>query len=182
MVKEIEIKAYVCNKCNTIYHHKDSAEYCCKEFFCNDCGKQCRKYFSICEKCLDKRRILKATKVDYKEYKEKMFYDYESDKYFSDIDYMYDYYEDYYSDEIEKGKSIEDCFPEYVFGCYFMPFNIDIELIIKDECTNHHKDIYDCLDTKDLIEYVNNWNEKHNKCGSYVIDHDIVIPVSTMIK
>jgi hypothetical protein len=66
---------YYCEKCRLVYKDKKLADECCVGKTCQ-CGKICKKYYTLCKDCLkiaenhrEKERFNKAEKIDIKDYK-----------------------------------------------------------------------------------------------------------------
>ena len=74
MAKKIQVNGYMCEKCGKIYAgggigtDEYLANMCCKQYYCEDCGKPTEKYNYVCPQCLEKRKFNKATKMSYSEY------------------------------------------------------------------------------------------------------------------
>lgn len=61
---------FFCGQCRLVYNEKVKAEKCCAPYKCEDCGKECQKYWTVCEYCRQAReqkreqeRFEKAEKV-----------------------------------------------------------------------------------------------------------------------
>lgn len=98
-VKETESR--VCAHCRIVHHDEKSARDCCRQPYCQRCGTEVQRHFSLCRHCIKDRRIQSATEVtDY----DGPVYDEASDVYYADLGAMFDALED------------EDL-PEYVYAC-----------------------------------------------------------------
>ena len=164
MSKEITLTGFMCDKCGKIFAtgNKQSDKYladnCCKQYYCEDCGKPLPKYQYVCDSCLDKRRFEKATKMSYSEYI----------KEYPDYPIYYD--EEFYwelEDFLDYCKSEDIPIPEFVYGTYKEPVEIDIESTIQE--TEENSDIEDFYfeNTQELIDFVNDWNKENGTACYY---------------
>lgn len=151
-----EVTVYQCEKCGEFYRVKYVADECCKEKLeystCNDCGTVINKNRSICTECWLKNKFEKGKKIKYSEYKEEYLYDESSEKYFSDLEELEEYY---YEIEINR--------PKWVFGCYGVPFQIDIDSALENASEEQYEDFdyeNESIDLKDLLDFVEEWNKK----------------------
>ncbi len=53
-----DVVAHFCGKCRIVKASLEDAEDCCKPKLC-DCGKEVRKYYSVCDVCLNISQIKK---------------------------------------------------------------------------------------------------------------------------
>lgn len=168
-MKEIQIKAYMCDKCGKIYTDKYLAEICCKQYYCEKCGKPTPKYSLECNECKEKRIYDNATKMTYEEYIKKYpgypIVDTDNGEFFWELeDYI-----DFINNETEPP------YPTYCFGTFKERLEIDIEDVINSTNTNADAED-DCglEPTKDLIDFIDNWN-KENGRDLYYCNQKIVI-------
>ncbi len=171
-MKEVQIKTYMCDNCGKIWTNKYLAEICCKQYYCEDCGKPTPKYAMRCEECQEKYIYNRATKMTYEEYIKK-YPDYpivdaiNGEFYWELEDYL-----DYISNETEPP------YPTYCFGAEKERLELDIENQIGD--INFNADVEDGYGlevTKDLIDFIDNWN-KENGRDIYYCDNKIVILIN----
>ena len=154
-----EIKAWKCEKCGKAYMYKSGADDCCKveiieTSHCEICGNEIEKYRTICDDCLSKRHYKDGTKIKYSEYDLDWLYDGNTDKYFSDIDALDDYYED---------ENLE--LPKWCYGCDEIPFAIDIDGALENASEEMYEDFEydnDADELGELIDFIKAWNEKQS--------------------
>ena len=103
--------------------------------------------------------------VNYIDYDEDYIYDNETDKYFSCVDVMDDYYKDN-----------NLVMPKYAYGVYFVPIKLDLDHILENACEEHHEDALYSLDcVGELREAINKFNEDNKTNGSYFEDINTVV-------
>ena len=166
-----EIKAWKCEKCGVAYMDKTVAENCCKEVeteipTCRVCGEKVDKHRTICDTCLSEERYLKGTKIKYSDYKLEWLSDHNTDRFFSNIDELNDYY-------LDEGLPL----PKWCYGCNEIPFTIDIDSALENASEEMYEDFEydnDAADIKELIDFINKWNEKQT-AKSYEISYKKII-------
>lgn len=170
-----EIMAFACEKCGKIYLQEYLADICCKQYHCEYCGKPTEKYRLACPECHEKNLFNKAKKMSYSEYirqfPDNMIWD--GDEYFSELEDMADSY-------ICNDKPV----PDYVWGTESYRVEIDIENVISqaEDDSNLEDFSFDTYgDTKDLIEFVNKWNER-NGTTAYAGEYHIAIVLTEQEK
>ena len=157
-MKEIQIKAYIYDKRRKIYTDKYLAEICCKQYYCEKCGKPTPKYSLECNECKEKRIYDNAIKMTYEEYIKKYpgypIFDTVNEKFYWELE---DYLDFIYNET-------EPPYPTYCFGAYKERLELDIENVIDDINTNADAED-DCgLEaTKDFIDFIDNWNKKNGR-------------------
>lgn len=156
---------YECEKCGCVYGDYDLAEECCSKRYC-DCGKEIDKYYTKCRICTERKRFKNANKVKLEDYKGEYLYDDPTNKYFSGIDELVEYYEDLGAKP-----------PKYAYGCTATKFSLDISDIVQNELNdNHYEDAYDNVeDEESLVKFVNEWTDKQNIVSYYQDTNTIVI-------
>lgn len=171
MARKVEVIGYMCEKCGKIYADQRTnmneylANICCKQYYCEDCGKPTEKYNYVCPECSEKRKFAKAKKMTYSEYI-KEFPDYPiyfNEDFFWDIE---DLREQQYADDLEM--------PEYVWGTVKERVEVNIESAIEDAEYNSNLEDFYFDDTKELIDFVKKWNQK-NGTDSFYQSYEIVI-------
>ena len=160
-----EIVVWECDTCHKQYPNQYLADICCKQYFCEDCGKPLPKYRLLCEECSNKRNYEKAKKMTYTQYIKKypnefLYFD---DQYFYDLPELQEYCHWNHKP-----------MPEYVYGTVDYRVEVDIESAIEqaEEDSNLEDFSFDNTDT--LIDFVNNWNKSNGTTG-HMVTNDIVI-------
>lgn len=103
--------------------------------------------------------------IKIKDYDVDMFYDENSDMYFSEVELMEEHYED---------KNLN--MPRYVYGCIFEPIKLDVDSILESACEEHHEDARDSLDSvSELREAIEKFNDDNKNNGSYFDDISLII-------
>lgn len=164
-VKTIQREAYQCTKCGKVYLDKQLAELCCKEYFCEKCGKKTYRYWLLCDECSEQKRFEKAEKISYKEYLSKYSWSwiYDGSDYYSDLEELQEMYE--YDDKK---------LPEYVYACDQERVELNIESDIEmTECDCGLED-FTFDNTEKLIKFVNEWN-KENGQDYYCYNDKLII-------
>lgn len=171
MAKKIQVDGYMCEKCGKIYvgggigTDEYLANMCCKQYYCEDCGKPTEKYNYVCPQCSEKRKFDKATKMSYSEYIKK-FPDYPiyfNENFYWELEDLKEY--QYYND-LEM--------PEYVWGTVKERVEVDIETAIENAEENSNLEDFYFDDTKELIDFVKKWNEE-NGTDAFYQSYDIVV-------
>lgn len=164
MAKKVQVDGYMCEKCGKVYAgggigtDEYLANMCCKQYYCEDCGKPTEKYNLVCPECSEKRKFDKAKKMSYDEYI-KQFPGYpiwHNDEYYWELEELKEYQ---YDSDLEM--------PEYVWGTKKERVEVNIESAIDDaECNSNLEDFY-FDDTKELIDFVKKWNEENGTDAFY---------------
>lgn len=162
-MKEIQIKAYQCEKCGKIYTDKYLAEICCKQYHCEDCGKETEKYRILCHECAEKRRYEKAEKMTYEEYIKK----YPDNPLFLDDEYYWEL-----EDLIDNFKEGEE--PKYCYGTTKERVEVNIDCAIQDAEEELPEDSY-FYNTQGLYDFVEKWNKVNGQDVFYENDKLIVL-------
>ena len=161
-IEEVNIKAYKCKQCGQVYINKTMAKLCHKKYYCENCGVETPRYMLLCAKCREKKLYEEATKMTYEEYTKKypgcMIY----------------YNNDYYADLEELLDSVEEV-PSYVFGTERERLELDIESEINCVEDNSNLEDFSFENTKELIDYVNKWNEQNGQDVYYVNEKVIIV-------
>lgn len=165
-----EIKVWQCEKCGVAYINKSHADDCCKEKLevprCRVCGIEINQNRTICFDCLEKERYEKGEKIKYSEYDLNWLYDERSERYFSDINDIKEHYEE-----------IDIKLPDWCYGCYEIPFFVDINQALESASEEMYED-FDCdnetVDIKELTDFIDDWNKKQT-AKSYYIDYNQII-------
>lgn len=158
---------YACSKCGAlnspgIYLAKEevahqaareAAESCysCREHnTCSDCGDQCSKHFTKCDKCRKASAFAKAEKVDA-----------------ASIGYCFGYDGTFY----QSVEGAEEAGEPWVFDSTFTPYRVDPDSVLENALADHHEDasVDDLNGVKDLVAAINTFNEAQNS-GSYFED------------
>lgn len=106
--------------------------------------------------------------ISYKDYKDKVLYDPETDEVFSDINAMEFYYEDCGDEEM----------PRYAYGCEFIPVQADVGWILDCIGDEHAEGVRDSIVGIDkLKEAINEFNKANEEAmvGSYYEDLGTII-------
>lgn len=108
--------------------------------------------------------------INYKDCKCEMIYDEATEEYFYDIGELQDYY-DNNTDSLP--------YPQYVYGTYFEPVQLNLDYILENACEEHAEDIINCLNgVEELREAINRFNEANKKTGSYYEDFKTVVKLN----
>lgn len=103
--------------------------------------------------------------INYKNYEEAYLFDEKSDKYFTCIDTMEDYYKD---------NNLE--MPRYAYGCSFEPVKLDTYDILEQATEEHAEDMMNMVDgVTELKEAIEKFNEVNKNNGSYFMDCNTII-------
>lgn len=154
-----------CNRCGEIMN---------RSLLIHDCDIQ-RKIRREKQEAEERERIAGlpwATKeqIDVQE----MFYSDDfpyNDGYFSDFDEFFEAWDDMHE---ENG-----CRPEFCFGTKPIPFHLNMQEIVENECENLYEDAYEyCRNVDELQKMVNEWAEKNGPGSAYTkhLDFKIRIP------
>lgn len=156
-MKVVNLKGYMCDKCGKIYTDKYIAEICCKQYYCEDCGKPTPKYIMRCDECKEKYIYNRATKMTYEEYIKK-YPDYPVWG-IEDTGECYWELEDYIEHIVNE---TEPPYPIYCFGSTKERLEIDIENVIED-INIDMEDGCGIEPDKELRDFINKWNEKNGR-------------------
>lgn len=174
MAKKVQVTGYMCEKCGKIYAgggigtDEYLANMCCKQYYCEDCGKPTEKYNYVCPECSEKRKFIKAKKMSYAKYI-KEFPDYPiyfNEQFFWELDEL--------KDQIECN---DQEMPEYVWGTIKERVEVDIVTAIEDAEDNSNLEEFYFENTKELIDFVKEWN-KENGTDAYYQTYNIAIVLS----
>lgn len=160
----IESKIYICLICKKFSYDKNIAKKCCEIKYCG-CGEKLTVYSTRCIKCTEKLRDEEANKIDYSDYTGTMFYDKNSDSYFSDREEMLDYYT---SEDITN-------IPFFVYACHEIYFKVNIDNAIESACDKMHYEFDEIKDEQELIDFVREWNENQTGISYYPDYKNIVV-------
>lgn len=166
-VKQVEL--YACGKCGKCYQDIKFAEDCCKPYHCEICGIETKRYILKCETCAENARFEKANKVLPSEYKGYL-YDDRFEMYTDNIDEILERYWD-------EGEDL----PNYVYGTTETRFHVDIDSAIERAEEDMYEDFNDIVDYKELIEFMEKWNEKQTG-ATYYQDTKTVVLVPEELK
>jgi len=168
-MEKVTIEVYKCDTCGNLYYNESSAIECCKINKCTLCGKEISKHKSICDECVKKEQIENATKYTYKEYKEKYpnNYIYYNENYYNDLEDLLEFNE---KDKLENP----------IYGTYEEIIRIDIKEVINDAEYNSDVEDFQFNNTKELIDFVEEWN-KENSRPVYYVNKNIIIDISEEI-
>ena len=164
-MREIKgVTLYQCEKCNQYYWTKQSAEKCCPTRYCEDCGKELTNYFSVCEKCHEKRIYDRAEKLTYEEYVKKypnnmLYY---NEKYYGDLEELLDSF-------------IDEEIPKYCYGTTAEKIEIDIDYAIENAEEDMEDSFFDREGLEELRKYVEEWNKKYGYNSFWENEKVIVI-------
>lgn len=166
-MKIVDLKGYMCDKCGKIYADKYMAEICCKQYYCEDCGKPTPKCIIRCDECQEKYIYNKAIKMTYEEYIKEYpgypIWDIDRDECYWEL-------EDYIEHIIDK---TEPLYPTYCFGATKERLEIDIENVI-DDINIDIEDGCGIEPDKELINFIDKWN-KENGRDIYYCNTNIII-------
>lgn len=131
---------YACPKCGSLSSPRiymapedrahaaaiDMAERCCAPRFCEDCGGEVPKHWTVCPPCREKRMLRKAERVEW------------------DGDCV-----------VAEGETFAEAPSElvgaaYCHPCKFEPFTLDLEDLIQAAAENHHDDIHAAIQCDEL--------------------------------
>lgn len=157
--------AYACNTCGRCYFHRDSAESCCKAFFCKVCGIKTQKHLEFCRKHFELEVLKTAPKVEATTYTGHVYAEGIGEEYFENLDELLEYCD------------CEDVpVPAYVYTCIAEKWQgVDSHWAIADLDENHYDDAYeDIVDYKELVKFLEDWNAKQT-IVSYSPDTSIIV-------
>lgn len=174
----VEIKAYKCSKCGKGYTDKSVADKCCSPKYCEDCGKELpyKWYRTICSSCSDKREYDKATKISYNDYIVQHKDDYYTlcigDKFYADIDDLFDSLDE---DEFEE--------IEYCNGIYKDRMELDYESIIDEMIEESDMDEFEVSKSgyDELEQFLIGWNKKYGE-DRYSCDDKVIVLIDKSLK
>ncbi len=175
-MEKVTIEAYKCEKCGGLFYSENSAINCCKSSNCKSCGKEISQYRNECDECLEKQKFESAKKYTYEQYVKEFpdNYIYYNDKYYPNMDELLD---DIYYNSV--GDKIE--FPEYVYGTNEFIIDIDIENVICNAEDDSDVEDFEFNNTKELIDFVNEWNER-NSSKAYAMTYKTIVYVPEDMK
>lgn len=166
-VKNVQVQAYQCGKCNKIYNNQYSAEYCCFIYHCDICNKELDNYHTRCKECREKVNFEKAEKIP--------LYNY-SGHYYSDY---YGYNKGFFkniNDLIEYCEDENIVIPKYVWACDELPVTINADDILYHACQEAYEGAIDNLKMVDeLNQFCNEFNEANNHIITYYANYEIAI-------
>lgn len=167
-----EIVVYECEKCGKQYSNEYVADICCKQYYCEDCGKPTEKYCLVCPECHEKRVYNKAKKMSYIDYikkypKNMIWY---NDEYYSELEDLIDYLE-------SQGLPI----PDYVFGTSEYRVEVDIVNAIDQAEQDCGLEDFYFDNTEELIDFTDKWN-KENGTNAFMVTEDIIIVLTEQEK
>lgn len=171
MSKKVTLEGYICEKCGKVYAgngngtDKYLADTCCKQYYCEDCGKPTEKYWLVCEKCAEKRKFKKAKKMSYSEYEEQF------------PDYPIYYNEDFFweiEDLEEKQQSLGLEMPKYVWGTIKERVEVNIQQALEDAEENSNLEDFYFENKQELIDFVEKWN-KDNGTDAFYQSYNIAV-------
>jgi len=176
---EQQPRLYACDKCGSvqspaIYLARDevrhqtareAAENCynCREHnTCSDCGEQCSKHFTKCDKCRRTSAFDRAEKVDA-----------------ATVEHCFGYNGGFYQ-EVEEAV---DAGEPWVFDATFTPFRIDPDNIIDNILDDHHEDasVDDLKGVDALLAAIGAFN-KAQTSGSYFPDNKRIAVLDAALK
>lgn len=168
-MKVVDLRGYMCDKCGKIYTNRDMAEICCKQYYCEECGKPTPKYIMRCDECQEKYIYNRAKKMTYEEYIKEYpgypIWDIEEDNCYWELE---DYIDTIYNEK-------EPPYPTYCFGAMKERLEIDLESVIYDINEGLDCDCCNGLEAdKKLVEFIDKWN-KENGRDTYYCNNKIVI-------
>lgn len=132
---------------------REAAENCysCREHnTCTDCGEQCSKHYTKCDKCRKTSAFAKAEKIDV-----------------ATVDHCFGYGGDFYCEVEEAEKAGEP----WVFASTFTPYQIDPNSVLENVLDNHHEDasVDDLNGVRALVDAIQAFNEAQTS-GTYFED------------
>lgn len=152
MMNSTKIVAYECGVCKKAYFDKRTTENCCKPYHCEDCGVETRRYWTVCDSCITKRKyekVEKLTKWDGWVYWEGHGC---NDGYFSSLDELLEYC---YDNEIDQ--------PKWVFVCKKKDHKLNLSHAIDDMLDDAYDGAADRLvDVGELEDFIDRWNDKQD--------------------
>jgi len=162
MAKEVQIKAYKCEKCGKIWGGKYVAKTCCKEYHCDTCGVKTRQYWTRCNRCSEKNDFDKAKKITEKEWANG---DYPSGVFFED---------GYYWDIADVVDEYPDA--EYVYALIPLTLAIDSDLLTNfEEDASLDEIVFEDEAYKMFDEFCKEFNKKHSVDYFMQDDNTIVL-------
>jgi hypothetical protein len=141
-----KLEGWCCKKCNRFYYEReDLARYCCATIMvCGKCGKDNNnKTYTICEECRKKNEEESWLKKEGEWDGESMLYSDSSDRYFNNLDEVYDYSE-------EESIPIDEM---KILLCKQEKISL---FSIEDYLCDYLPEDYD-LDCKEIDDVVNRW-------------------------
>ena len=163
---------WACGTCKRATDTRESAVECCAPNICDACGNVFGGFYCIpcsIQRGFDKDKQVydNAKKVPYASYGGGMLYCDHCEKYFSDVDELFDDHDD-----------VEEL-PTYAWGTEEMTFSINAEEMVADtlERLEFHDDAIDNVSAdalKELQVFLDAWAAKQ-KLTSYLVDFGVVV-------
>jgi hypothetical protein len=151
------IIAYACSECGRVFNTKNLAEICCEPAIC-ECGRTCRKPWTACDTCLEKKRQDKerqkfeaAEKLPWEKYDGPVYF---NDEYYSDVEEMAD---------CLACAGIE--LPKYVWACRKFGLTLNaVDIISRElESQEFYEDAFEhVVAISQLQEAIDEWSEKQS--------------------
>lgn len=148
---------YVCETCQQAYDYEDGAVRCCT---CHRCHTPSKGLCDICKKEYERlgeeRRVQNSKLVSYGLYDEEKLYDLERDRFFSDLEELYDFYEE-----------LQVPLPLYVYGVVPKELALDAGEILHDFFEGFDDDSLRDDAENSLQPILDRWCKKQNKASNY---------------
>ena len=167
MSREIDVRAFVCEKCARVYSTlayagasdkaataaQQAAEGCCNERVCN-CGAIIEGWWTACARCRERNKLLRAVEIEATGYSDPVYSDEcggeWNEGYSSSLDALREWCEDH-----------EVAMPAYVHPCDETAFALDPAHILESALDEHHEDAADqVVDEEGLEAFLKEWNAK----------------------
>lgn len=147
---------------------RQAAEACCAPRKC-DCGAEIEKYWTACERCRERNKLIRAQVIDTSAYDGPVSTDGGGDwgeGYSSSLDGL-----------IEHCRGYGEPLPAYCHPCTPHPLRLDADSILESAMDGMHEDADDQVEGyDDLCEFVAKWNDRQH-CVSYFEDRSRVIVI-----
>lgn len=159
------VSVWACGECLHACISERHAQICCAPAVCK-CGAESRRPWTICDKCLARKREEKE-RARYNGALKVRLEDYEGKVVAKDGDY-------HSADDV---RDYPDEYPPWMYGTTEMPmFRLDADDVVEPYLDDHHEDARDELDLEDLQKRLDDWCSKQSLV-SYMEDWSTVVVI-----
>lgn len=175
------VVAHACGKCRRVAHDERMARQCCEPILC-ECGATCRRGWTACDDCLDRKaqarernRFEKAEKVSWRDYDGPVYWERPCGDYWSTAtDFV---------DELACDSPPSDC-PPYVWACTRYGLTMDAQGIVHNqlERQEHHEDAADWIVGIDELQTaMDDWLNKQS-VESWAVDYTRAVLLDGLVE
>jgi hypothetical protein len=160
--------AFACTVCGKVWAKAEWVADCCKQYFCQVCGKKTRKFYNECDEHRRIRQLLTAPRIDKETYEGYVFSEEhgggDEDSYYPTLQ---DFLEYCYDEGIE---------PVYVYTCEPNKWQgVDVDRVL-ESLEDHYDDASsDVVAEQELRDFATQWNAKQNIVTYHYINSVIVL-------